>query len=308
MKMVTAFAPASVANLNCGFDVLGLAIEAPGDNVSVSFNDTGLSRIVEITGDEGRLPYEVAANTAGKAILDMCRHLGEKRGIDIRIHKNMPFGSGLGSSAASAVAAVVALNGLLGSPLSKMELLPFAMAGEAVASGALHADNVGPSLLGGIVLISGYQPLDVNVLPAPDDLYISVVKPDVEILTQEARNILPKEVSMKAAIKQSGNLAGLVRGLYESDYAAIGRSMIDVLAEPYRAPLIPHFDEMRDLAFKAGVTSFGISGSGPTVFAFSKGEEKASLMLESLREYLLAQGISSIQFVSKVNTKGAVLC
>ncbi len=303
--MVTAYAPASIANVSCGFDVLGLAVDAPGDEVSVQFNDIGKVRIVEITGDEGKLPFEVEANTASKAVLSLVNHLNYERGIDIIIHKKMPFGSGLGSSAASAVAAVVAANHLIGMPLTKKELLDFAIDGEAVASGARHADNVAPCLLGGVVLIRSYSPIDIIELPVPDSLYTTVVHPHVEILTKVARDIMPKEVSMKTAITQIGNLGGFIAGLYQNDLALLGRSMVDVLAEPYRSSLIPEFQSVRNAAMYAGALSFGISGSGPSMFAFSDNSSKAEQIGELMEKCLTTKGIDCKVFISKINQKGA---
>ncbi|MGB0929903.1 MAG: homoserine kinase [Chitinophagales bacterium] len=303
--MVTAYAPASIANVSCGFDVLGLAVDAPGDEVSVQFNDIGEVRIVEITGDDGKLPFEVEKNTASKAVLSLVNHLQYKKGIDIIIHKKMPFGSGLGSSAASAVAAVVAANHLMGMPLTKKELVDFAIDGEAVASGAHHADNVAPCLLGGIVLIRAYNPLDIIELPVPENLYTTVVHPHVEILTKEARGILPKEVSMKAAITQTGNLAGFIAGLYQDDLALLGRSMVDILAEPYRSSLIPEFQNVRNAAMYAGAFAFGISGSGPSMFAFSDNASKAEQVADLMEKTLTTKGIDCKVYVSKINKKGA---
>ena len=301
----SAFAPATVANLSCGFDLLGMAIAQPGDEVEVAFNDTGKVRMVEITGDDGKLSLNAPQNTAGMAVISLHKQLDEKRGIDIRLHKKMPFGSGLGSSAASAVAAVVAANKLLGNPFCKKELLPFALDGEAVASGAKHADNVAPSLLGGIVLIRGYAPLDLVQLPVPDNLYCAVIYPKVEILTKQARNILPEKVSMKDAITQSGNLAGFVAGLYTNDLKLVNRSITDVLAEPYRSPLIPEFEKVKQAARYGGALAFGISGSGPSMFALVEGGAKAMQISELMQKALHRKGIENTVFCSKVNAKGA---
>lgn len=303
--MITAFAPASVANLNCGFDSLGLALEQPGDKVSAAFNTLNTVRIVEITGDGGKLPLDAAANTGGVAVIALLKALGSHQGIDLQVHKNMPLGSGLGSSAASAVAAAVAANALLGNPFSKAQLFPFVLAGEAVASGSAHGDNVFPSLLGGIVLIRGYNPLDVIQLPVPKGLHIVVVHPDVEILTKDARNILPKQIPLENGIQQAANLAGLVAGLYSNDLGLIGRSLHDVFAEPYRAPLIPHFDKVRQAAMYGGALGFGISGSGPSMFALCDSQIRAKQVAELIHKALNGKGISFETYVSKINTEGA---
>ncbi|MDB4330894.1 homoserine kinase, partial [Akkermansiaceae bacterium] len=241
-KEVRVFAPATVANVACGYDVLGFAIDAPGDEVIARHSDEPGLRITKITGDDGKLPLEAEKNTAGVAALDLLKHLGMlDRGIELEIHKKMPFGSGLGSSAASAVAGAYAVNCLIGEPLTKKQLLPFAMTGEASADGAWHADNVGPCLLGGIVFIRDNQELDIANLPVPKNLWAAVVHPDIEILTKVARGILPTEVPLENVTQQIGNLGGLICGLIQEDYGLISRSVHDVIAEPRRQKLIPEF-------------------------------------------------------------------
>lgn len=304
--MVTAFAPASVSNLNCGFDVLGFPIQQPGDEVSVSFNDTQELRITSIKGDGRKLPLIVSKNTAGVAVQSLLAHLGEQRGIDLSIHKKMPFGSGLGSSAASAVAAVVATNQLLGRPLAKKDLIPFAMDGEAIASGSRHGDNVIPSLLGGIVLIRSYEPLDVIELPTPT-LYCTVIHPKVEILTKEARDILPKKVPLKDVVKQTANIAGLIAGLYQKNIPLISRSLVDVLVEPHRSTLIPEFGRVKNAALYGGALGFGISGSGPSMFALSDGLAKAKQIGTLMEKALVSKGIDCTLYSSKVNEVGAYI-
>lgn len=304
--MITAFAPATVANLNCGFDVLGLAIETPGDEVSVWWNDVGEIRIVKIEGDEGKLSYMPEENTATGGILTMFEKVGKgSRGIDVAIKKKMPFGSGLGSSAASAVAGVMAVNKLMGSPFTKTELVEFALDGEVIASGSRHADNVAPSMMGGIVLIKSYHPLEIVQLPVPEGLWVTVIHPQIEILTKEARNILPKEIGLKEAIIQTGNIAGFVSALYTGDFELMGKSMTDRFAEPYRAALIPQFDLMRTKAMLHGAISFGISGSGPSVFAFSKGEETALKVATAVKSLLNNLKIETNSYTSAINQSGA---
>lgn len=304
---ITAFAPATVSNLNCGFDVLGMAIEQPGDEVSVSFNDTDKVLVRSITGDGGKLPLDADKNTAAVAIQALLNHLGRKEGIDIHIHKKMPLGSGLGSSAASAVAGAVAANALLGKPLSKRELLPFVLKGEEAATGAAHGDNVFPSLLGGLILIRSYQPLDVIELPLPAGLYCVVVHPDVEVLTKDARAVLPTHYSRADAIAQTGNMAGFVAGLFMSDLALIGRSMNDLFAEPYRACLLPHFEQVKNAARYGGATAFGISGSGPSMFALCDSLVRAQQVGNLMQRALNNKQMNCQVFVSKVNKKGAYL-
>ncbi|MBL7798067.1 MAG: homoserine kinase [Saprospiraceae bacterium] len=306
---IKAFAPASIGNLGIGFDILGMAIERPGDEVVARKSDTPGVRIVKITGHGGKLPYETEQNTAGMAALRLLEFLGETgRGIELEIHKKMPLGSGLGSSAASAAAAVLAVSELLRTGLSKRELLPFAHAGEQVATGSLQADNVAPSLLGGIVLIRDNATLDVHRLHAPRGLYATVVHPHFEVLTRDARAILKPEVPLADYVRQSANVAGFVVGCYTGDVALIGRSLRDIIIEPQRAGLIPGFYEVQSAAMAEGVLGCSISGSGPSVFALSANSliaENAGLVMQKA---FARHGIESDVFVSPVNQEGAVIC
>ncbi|MBK1439412.1 homoserine kinase [Parapedobacter sp. ISTM3] len=302
---VHVFAPATVANMVCGFDVLGFALHEPGDEVVIRRAGEPGVRLVNITGDEGRLPREVSRNTVSASVISFLQYIGRcDIGIEIELHKHMPIGSGLGSSAASTVAGLYAVNKLLGSPLSRRELLPFAMEGEELACGHGHADNVAPALLGGITLIRGYNPLDVVALPAPPALHASVVFPHVDVPTRDARQMIRTKVALQDAVTQWGNVAGLVAGLFRNDYELIGRSMQDVLIEPTRAILIPEFYEMRRLAIDAGALSFGISGSGPSVFAFAQNAEQANGITSVIQAHLTAQGIGSHGYMSKINMEG----
>lgn len=305
--MVSAFAPASIGNVICGFDVLGMAVKAPGDTVDVRFNEHGKVVVTDITGDGGKLPRETLKNTAGVAISALRDHLGEERGIDIVIHKQMPLGSGLGSSAASAVAGVVAANALLGNKLSKQELLPFVVEAERIACGAGHADNVAPSLLGGISLVRSYDPLDVLELPTPDNIYIALVHPDVELMTKDARNVLPRQVPMHDCVSQMGHIASFVHAVHSNDHQLLGKSLVDVLAEPYRAPLIPHFDKVKKVAMYAGALAFGISGSGPSMFAMVSGKVQADQVGEVMVKCLEREQVGCQLYVSKINRTGAML-
>lgn len=299
------FAPATVANVACGYDVLGFAIDAPGDEVVVRVSDKPGLRIGAITGDDGKLPREVMKNTAGVAAMDLLKHLGmTDRGIEMEIHKKMPFGSGLGSSAASAVAGVYAVNKLIGEPLSKKQLLPFAMTGEASADGAWHADNVAPCLLGGIVFIRSNQELDIAQLPVPKDLWAAVVHPDIEILTKVAREILPREIPLENATQQIGNLGGLICGLIQEDYGLISRSIHDVIAEPRRQKLIPDFYKAKRAAMGAGALGFSISGAGPSVFALCEGEETANKVAAAVAKVFLALPLECQAYVSRINPHG----
>lgn len=307
-SQVIVFAPATVANVACGYDVLGFAIDAPGDYVVARRSEKPGLRITKITGDEGKLPLAAEKNTAGVAALDLLNHLGKSElGIEMEIHKRMPFGSGLGSSAASAVAGTFAVNALIGSPLSKKQLLPFAMTGEASADGAWHADNVGPSLLGGIVFVRDNAELDVAKLPVPDNLWAAVVHPDIEILTKVAREILPKEISLSDATTQIGNLGGLICGLIQSDYGMISRSIHDVIAEPRRQKLIPEFYEAKRAAMAAGALGFSISGAGPSVFALCEGKEVAEKAGAAISEVFAKIPLENQVHISAINQTGVTI-
>lgn len=305
IPIVRVFAPATVANVASGFDILGFAINEPGDEVVARASDVPGVRITRIDGDGGKLPYDEHLNTAGVAALQLLLHVGCDRGIEIELHKHSPLGSGLGSSASSGVAGVVAANELLGRPLARRDLLPFAMEGERVACGAAHADNVAPALLGGFVLIRSYNPLDVVSIPAPSDLYCTVVHPHVEIRTEDARRILKSRVPLRDAVVQWGNTAGLIAGLMSSDYDLIGRSIQDVIVEPMRSVLIPGFAQVKDAARGAGALGCSISGSGPTIFALSKGRETADRAGAAMGSVYRAIGIGFDIHVSAINREGA---
>ena len=304
MESIRVFAPATVANVSCGFDILGFALNSPGDEIQLTINAAGKVRLLEITGDDGKLPVDPDRNSASAVIIHVLQHLRMDTGVDIRLHKKMPLGSGLGSSAASSAAAAFAINQLLGNPLEMKDVLRFAMVGEQVACGSEHADNVAPALYGGFVLIRSYDPLDVIKLPAPDDLHAVVIHPQIEIKTRDARDILKKEIKLKNAIKQWGNVGGLISGLYESDYELIGRSMEDHIIEPIRSILIPGYPDVKKAAMDSGVLGCGISGSGPSVFALTRGLETAEKASEKMYEEFKNIGIESDIYVSKVNNRG----
>ncbi|WP_311954669.1 homoserine kinase [Mucilaginibacter terrae] len=302
---VKVFAPATVANVVCGFDVLGFAVNEPGDEVIMRVTDKPGITISKITGDNGRLPLAAEKNTVSVSVQHYLESIGRTDiGLDIELHKKMPIGSGLGSSSASTVAGLFAIKTLLGDDTDVAKLLPFAMKGEEMACGHGHADNVAPALLGGFVLIRSYEPLDVIRLPHPKDLYCAIVFPDVDVPTREARQIIRDKIYMKDAVTQWGNIAGLVSGLYTQDIDLIGRSMKDVLVEPVRSMLIPDFYVMRELAMKAGAVSFGISGSGPSVFAFTRDEETAKTITQILQSHLASIKIASNAYVSTINDAG----
>ncbi len=303
-ESIKVFAPATVANVSCGFDVLGFAVENPGDEVILRLKDKPGITISKITGDEGRLSTAPNKNTVGVSIQQFLKHVQVKQGIDIELTKKMPLGSGLGSSAASAVAGVFAVNQLLGMPMTQQELLPFAMEGERIACGSAHADNVAPSLLGGFVLIRSYDPLDVIKIDIPAKLYCTIVHPHVEVQTRDARDILRKQIPLKDAIIQWGNVAGLIAGLMKPDYDLIGRSMQDVIIEPVRSILIPGFAEVKKSALDAGALGCGISGSGPSIFALSKDKGIADYVGDCMSRVFTNLNIGSEVYVSKINNSG----
>jgi homoserine kinase len=305
MNEVKAFAPATVANVSCGFDIFGFAVDQPGDEVVVQKTE-GSSVIIEsIEGDEGRLPKEVDRNTAGVAVLAYLRSIGSDAGLSIRLTKKLPLGSGMGSSAASSVAALVAVNHLFGEPLTRRQLLPFAMEAERVACGTGHADNVAPSLLGGFVIIREYIPLDVIQIPVPESLFCTLVHPQLELKTEDSRKVLKLTLTLKDSVKQGGNIAGLVAGMMLPDFDLIGRSLVDHVVEPVRSVLIPGFNEIRKAAKEAGALGCGISGSGPTMFALSRNRANAEQAGAAMQKVFQSMGIESEVYVSTVNREGA---
>jgi len=307
---VKVFAPATVANVACGYDILGFALEKPGDEVIVRFSDTPKLRITRITGVKGvKLPYEVEKNTAGFAAQRLLDHLGESnRGIEMEIHKKMPFGSGLGSSAASAVGGVMAINELFGRPLTKRELLPFAVLGEQVADGAYHADNVAPSLLGGMIFIRDNPTLDVHRIAVPRGLYAAVVYPHIKILTKDARSVLSDQITLNQSITQSGNLGGLIVGLTTGNLGLISRSLQDVIIEPQRASLIRGFYEVKEAALAAGAMGCSISGAGPSIFTLCPNSLIAENVGKAMQAVFNKNKVHNQLFISGINQEGAELC
>lgn len=304
MDSIRVFAPATVANVACGFDIFGLAVDNPGDEVILTRRNDNRIVIREITGDAGKLTRDETKNAVSVPVIKYLAHLGSQAGFDITLHKKMALGSGLGSSSASSVAGVFAANKLLGEPLTTDKLLPFAMEGERVACGSAHADNVAPALLGGFVVIRSYAPLDVFKIPVPDNLYVSLIHPDIEVNTKDARHILKNEVSMNKAISQMGNVSGMVAGLMSSDYGLIGRSMVDFIIEPIRSILIPQFFEVKMAAIDSGALGCSISGAGPSIFAFSEGSETAEKTAEVMKAQFEKVNIQATTYVSKINEAG----
>lgn len=304
MNAVKIKSPATVANLVCGFDVLGLCLHNPFDEMEIRLLPE--RKVVIESADGYPLPQDPALNTAGAPLLEMLKTLDEEIGFDVRIHKHIKPGSGLGSSAASASGVVVAANHLLGHRFSKEELVQFAMFGEKVASGVKHADNVAPGIYGGITLIRCIFPLDIVSISSPP-LFITVVHPQIEVKTSDARQILRKEVLLKDAIKQWGNIAGLVTGFLKEDYDLIGRSLEDVIIEPVRSILIPGFDRVKKLCKEAGALGGGISGSGPSLFMLSQEEKTARVVENIMKETYDQLGLAYYTYVTTLNNEGCTL-
>jgi homoserine kinase len=299
------FAPATVANVGCGFDIFGLALHRPGDKVRLKVTDRPGVSIVSITGDAGILPKDAELNTAGKSVLTMLQHLNADFGIELELNKEMPVGSGLGSSAASSVASVFALNQILKQPLAIRELLNFALEGERIASGdSVHLDNIGACLYGGFVLIRSKEPPDIVSVPVPHDLHFTVVHPRIEVKTSESRRMIRPTLSLPLAITQWGNVAGVITALFESDYELLKRSMTDVVIEPVRSMLIPHYKILKECAMENGAYGFGISGSGPSVFAVTRSAEDGEKIGKNLGAILAERKVDYDLYVSAVNREG----
>jgi len=302
MKSIKLFCPATVANLSCGFDVLGLCLDTVGDEMVIHKSDEKGVRITKIVGAD--LPLEAEKNVAGVAALAMLREWETDYGFDIEIYKKIKAGSGIGSSAASAAGAVFGINELLARPFENKDLVKFAMQGEKLASGSPHADNVAPALLGGFTLVRSYNPLDVIRIESPPELYVVVIHPQIELKTSVSRAVLQPDVPLKNAVAQWGNVGGLVAGLYTNDYDLIGRCLHDEVAEPFRKALIPEFDQVKNAAIRQGALGAGISGSGPSIFALSKGLGSAKNIASAMCEVYDKIGFSYEIHVSKINGHG----
>ena len=305
MKKVRVFAPASIANMGCGFDVIGLALDEVGDILEITQSEgDGLS----ITNKSGvPLPENIEENVITPVVRSFLKKIGRKAQIDVTICEKIYPGSGIGSSAASSAAAAYGMNELFGCPLSEEEVVICAMEGENLASGGYHADNAAPAVMGGIVLIRGYEPLDLVQLPIPGNFYCAVVYPHLAVSTKEAREILPKEVPMHNAVSQWGNVGGLVAGLYSGNIPLVGRAMQDLVAEPYRKKFIPDFDILREAVLSCGALAFNISGSGPSVFALCDHKGSAQAAGKVMREHFSKNNIGCEVYVVKVSNKGAKL-
>jgi homoserine kinase len=309
MRKIKVFAPATIANLGCGFDIAGMAIDSTGDVLEIAVEEgSGLS----IANHSGvPLPDDVEDNVTTPAVRALlAAYMAEKGGSDHRVHidiiKKILPGSGIGSSAASSAGAVFGLNELLGRPFPPQKLVEFAMEGESlIGGGARHADNVAPAILGGVVLIRGYEPLDLVQLPVPGNFYASVVRPHITVTTREGRGVLPREIPLKTAVTQWGNVGGLVAGLALGDMALVGRSMCDAVAEPARKRFIPGYDELKAALFDAGALGANIAGSGPAVFAVSSTAVGADALCAVMSAHFEARGIVADVYSSKISNRGS---
>lgn len=301
------FAPATVANLGPGFDVLGLALSNPGDMLDAELCETPGVTIVEVTGDGGRLSRDPQKNVAGRAAIDVLRRAGSSKGLRLWLHKQMPLASGLGSSGASSAAGAVAANEILGRPLSPRDVVLSAMEGECAASGTPHADNVAPSVMGGVVLVRSYDPLEIVPLPVPEALRIAVVHPHCQVSTAEARRLVKeRSYGLDLIVPNIGSVAALVAALYRGDLPLLGRSIDDRIIEPLRATLIPGFAAVKTAAFGAGALGCSIAGSGPSIFAFAGDDDAAQRIGAAMQAaFKSAAGLDSDLFWGKVSTEGA---
>ncbi|WP_438989112.1 homoserine kinase [Polaribacter sp.] len=302
MDYLKIFSPATVANVSCGFDSMGFAVDDIGDEMTFTKTKEKGVKITNITGAD--LTYNVDKNAASAVVKKMLLEANANFGIELTIHKGFSPGSGLGSSAASAAGAAFGANQLLGNKYSELELTKFAMFGEEVACGSAIADNVAAAIYGGFVLVRSYQPLEIVKLPVPTALRVVAIHPQIEVKTKDAREVLPKEIPLKNAIIQWANVGGLVSGLFTNDYTLISNSLVDLVAEPARKNLIPHFDNVKNSALNAGALGAGISGSGPTIFALCKGDEIAQKVYKNINETYQKTGIDFELFISKVNPEG----
>ena len=302
MREIKIFSPATVANISCGFDILGLCLDTVGDEMVVREVAEKGVKITHIIGQE--LPFETKNNVAGVAALALLENIETTVGFEIEIYKNIKPGSGIGSSAASAAGTVFAINELLGKPFSAKELILFAMQGEKLASGSAHADNVSPALLGGFTLVRSYEPLEVLKIDAPKELYVTIIHPQIELKTSASRAVLKNQVPLNKMVKQMGNFGGLISGLYTSNYDLISRSLHDEIIEPNRSVLIPEFNQVKKSALKAGALGVGISGSGPSIFALCRGKGIATKVGRVMSEIYDKTHIEYDIHVSKINQQG----
>ena len=299
---IKIFSPATVANVSCGFDVLGFCLDTIGDEMVITKTATKGIRITKIEGHD--LPFEAEKNVAGVSALAIIADANPDCGFDIEIYKNIKPGSGIGSSSASAAGSVFGINQLLGNPYNKTQLTDFAMKGEALASKCEHADNIAPAIFGGFTLVKSCHPLHVLQLPTPPDLFAVIIHPQIEIKTAEAREILPCSVPLKDAITQWSNVGSFVHALHINDYDLLSKSLVDVVVEPHRGKLIPQFENVRKQALAHGALGCGISGSGPSVFSLCQGYETAQNVAKAIEKVYGTSGIAFEVYISRVNREG----
>lgn len=308
VRSVTVVAPGSVANVGCGFDMMGFAVEGLGDRFTLRENNLGSLRIAPIKGMKNEISCDPAKNTAGVAILEMCQHLKINPGFDVEIEKLSPVGSGLGSSASSTTAAVFALNEILGRPFhNKLDLLPFALKGESLASGSFHADNVAPSLLGGFIAVRSLDPVDLINIPVPATFRVVLIHPHLEVLTKAARGLVPQMVPLTKVTGQMGNLAAFIMGMVNEDVELLKRTFVDYLAEPYRAHLIPGYYAVKHVAMEMGAIGCSISGSGPSVFAIIDSDLDPYQLTVAMQAEFQKVGVQSDRYYSPFNRLGVEL-
>ena len=302
MNKIKIFSPATVANVACGFDVLGFCLNSVGDEMVIRKTSQKGIKITKIKGFD--LPYETSENVAGVSALAMYNAIKPNCGFEIEIYKKIKPGSGIGSSAASAVGSVFGMNELLGNPFNNTQLTEFAMKGEALASKCEHADNLAPAIFGGFTLVKSVHPLKILQIPTPHDLYATIIHPQIEIKTSEARAILPSKVELKDAITQWANVGSLIHALHTSDYDLIRSSLQDVIVEPFRSQLIPHFSTVKKATLEAGALGCAISGSGPSIFTLSKGKDTANKVKQAMKSVYDKTDIDFDIHVSEINTEG----
>ncbi|MFH4969114.1 homoserine kinase [Gaetbulibacter sp. M240] len=302
MDSIKIISPATVANVSCGYDVLGFCLDHAGDEMIIRKVEKKGIFISKIEGYD--LPYDSRENVAGVSALEMYDNIDVDFGFEIEIFKNIKPGSGIGSSAASAVGSVFGMNELLGRPFNKTQLTAFAIKGEAIASKCEHADNLAPAIFGGFTLVKSISPVKVLEIPTPPNLFATMVHPQIEIKTAEARAILPKQISMDKAITQWANVGSLIHALHTNDYQLIKESLVDVVVEPHRSALIPHFDVVKKAVLETGALGCGISGSGPSIYTLSEGPEMAEKVAETIKNIFSKTDIAFDVFVSKINTEG----
>ncbi|AQS95265.1 homoserine kinase [Polaribacter sp. BM10] len=302
MNYLKIFSPATVANVSCGFDSLGFAVDTIGDEMTFTKTQEKGVKITNITG--ANLTYDIDKNAASAVVKKMLEDANAGFGVALTIHKGFSPGSGLGSSAASAAGAAFGANKLLNNVFSNLELTKFAMFGEKVACGSAIADNVAAAIYGGFVLVRSYEPLEIIKLPVPNELRAVAIHPQIEVKTKDAREVLPSKIALNDAVTQWANVGGLISGLYTNNYQLISNSLVDIIIEPHRKKLIPFFDNVKNSALKAGALGAGISGSGPTIFALCKGDEIANKVHQSIKETYKETGIDFEIYISKVNPGG----